>query len=93
VLRRVAHEAKASEVIWVALDLLILLSAGGVIAGEVEIAEGSTRLGHHLLQLFLLFLVPEAVLPLIIALAVVIPLGVVVLLGGIKLLPLGTVGD
>jgi hypothetical protein len=43
---------------------------GGVIAGEVKVDEGSTRLGYHLLKLLLL-LVPEEVLLLIITLAVV----------------------
>jgi hypothetical protein len=47
-------------------------------------------LGHHLLELFL---VPGAVLLLVIALVVVIPLDVVVLIGGVKLLPLGAVDD
>jgi hypothetical protein len=66
--------------------------AGGVIAGEVEDAEGCTRLGHHLLELLLL--VPEAVLLLALALvAGVVPVVVVVLIGGVELLPLGTVGD
>jgi hypothetical protein len=51
-------------------------------------------LGHHLLELFLLGVVPEVVLLLVIALAVVVPLGVVVLVGeGVELLPLGAVGD
>jgi hypothetical protein len=50
-------------------------------------------LGHHLLELLLL-VVPEAVLLPIIALAVVVPLDVVILVGGgVKLLPLGVVGD
>jgi hypothetical protein len=84
--RRLAHEAKAGEVARLALGPLILLGARGVITGEVEIAEGYTRSGHHLLKLLLL-LIPEAVLILIIALAVV------VLIGGGKLLPLGAVGD
>jgi hypothetical protein len=43
------HEAKADEVVCLALGPLILLEAGGVITGEVEVAEGCTRLGHHLL--------------------------------------------
>jgi hypothetical protein len=74
------------------LVLHILLGARGVIAGEVEVAKGGTRSRHHLLELLLL--VPEAVLLLVVALAVVVPLGVVVLVGGgVKLLPLGTVGD
>jgi hypothetical protein len=74
------------------LGSLILLKVGGVITGEVEVAEGDTLSGHHLLELVLL--VPEAVLLLVVALAVVIPLGVVVLVGGgVKLLPLGLVGD
>jgi hypothetical protein len=91
--RRLAHEAKVGEVARLALGRLILLGAGGVIAGEVEVAEGCTRSGHHLLELLLL-LVPEAVFLLVVALAVVIPLGVVVLVGGgVKLLPLGAIGD
>jgi hypothetical protein len=90
---RLAHEAKAGEVIWLVLDLLILLWAGGVIAEEVKVAEGSTRLGHHLLELLLL-VVLKAVLLLIVTLAVVVPLGVVVLVGGgVELLPLGAVSD
>jgi hypothetical protein len=47
-------------------------------------------LGHHLLELFL---VPGAVLLLVIALAVVVPFDVVVLIGGVKRLPLGAVDD
>jgi hypothetical protein len=90
--RQLAHEAKAGEVVRLALGPLILLGAGGVIAGEVEVTEGDTRSGHHLLELLLL-LVPEAVLLLVVALAIVIPLGVVVLVGGVELLPLGTVSD
>jgi hypothetical protein len=90
--RRLAHEAKAGEVICLALGPLILLRTGGVIVGEVKVAEGCTRLGHHLLELLLL--VPEAVLLLVMALVVVIPLGVVILVGGgVELLPLGAVGD
>jgi hypothetical protein len=73
------------------LGPLILLRAGGVITGEVEVIEGCTHSGHHLLELLL---VPEVVLILIVALAVVVPLGVVVLIeGGVKLLPLGAIGD
>jgi hypothetical protein len=90
--RQLAHDAKASEVACLALGPLILLRDGGVIAGEVEIAEGSTRSGHHLLE-FLLLLVPEAVL-LVVTFVVVIPLGVVILVGGgVELLPLGAVND
>jgi hypothetical protein len=91
--RRLAHEAKVGEVTWLAFELLIVLWARGVIAGEVEVTEGSTHSGHHLLELLLL-LVPEAVLLLVVALAVVISLGVVILVGGgVKLLPLGAVDD
>jgi hypothetical protein len=50
-------------------------------------------MGHDLLKLLLLLLVPEVVLLLVIALAVVIPLGVVKLVGGVELLPLRAVGD
>jgi hypothetical protein len=88
--RRLAHEAKASEVACLAFGPLILLRAGGVIAGEVEVAEGGTLSGHHLLKL----LVPEAVLLLAIALVAGIILVVVfVLVGGVELLPLGAVDD
>jgi hypothetical protein len=88
--RRLAHEAKAGEVTRLALGTLIFLRAG-----EVEVAEGYTRLRHHLLELlFLLLLVPEAVLLLALTLvAGVILVVVVVLVGGVKLLPLGAVGN
>jgi uncharacterized membrane protein YoaK (UPF0700 family) len=90
--RRLAHEAKAGEVACLTLGPLILLGAGGVITGEVEVAESYTCSGHHLLELLLL--VPEAVLLLAIALvAGVIPVVIVVLVGGVELLPLGAVGD
>jgi hypothetical protein len=82
---RLAHEAKASEVAWHALDLLILLWAEGVIAGKVKVIEGSTLSRHHLLELLI---VPEAVLFFIVALAVV-----VLVRGGVELLPLGAVSD
>jgi hypothetical protein len=91
---RLAHEAKASKVACLELGLLILLWAGGVIAGEVEVTEGSTRLRHHLLKLHLLLLILEAVLLLTLALvAGVVPVVVVVLIEGVELLPLGAVGD
>jgi hypothetical protein len=91
--RQLAHEAKAGEVPHLALGPLILLRAGGVIAGEVEVAKGGTRLGRHILEL-LLFLVPEAVLLLVLALVTrVVLVVVVVLVGGVELLPLGVVGD
>jgi hypothetical protein len=91
--RSFAHEAKADEVTRLVLGPLILLEAGGVIAGEVEVAKGGIHSGHHLLKLLLL-LVPEAVLLLVIALvARVVPVFVVVSVGGVKLLPLGAVGD
>jgi hypothetical protein len=92
--RRLAHEAKTGEVACLALGPLILLGARGVVAGEVEIAEGGTRSGHHLLELLLLLLIPKAVLLLALALvAEVVPVVVVVLVGGVKLLPLRAVGD
>jgi hypothetical protein len=92
--RRLAHEAKAGEVARLAFGPLILLGAGGVVAGEVEVTEGGTRSGHHLLELLLLLLVPEAVLLLALALvAGVVLVVVVVLVGGVDLLPLGAVGD
>jgi hypothetical protein len=86
--RRLAQEAKAGEVTRLALGPLILLGAG-----EVEVAEGGTHSGHHLLELLLL-LFPEAVLlPALTLVAGVIPIVVIVLVGGVKLLPLGAVGD
>jgi hypothetical protein len=91
--QRLTHEAKTSEVTRLALGPLILLGAGGVIVGEVEVAEGGTRSGHHLLQLLLLLLVPEAVLLALALVAGVVPVVVVVLVGGVGLLPLGAVGD
>jgi hypothetical protein len=90
---RLTHEAKSGEVAWLTLDLLILLWAGGIVIGEVKVAEGSTRLGHHLLKLLLL-LIPEVILLFVIALTVVVLLCVVILVeGGVELLPLGAVGD
>jgi hypothetical protein len=94
--QRKTHEAKANEVTYLELGPLILLWAIGVVAGEVEVAEGGTRSGHHLLKLLLilLLLVPELVLLLVVALTVVIPLGVVILVaGGVELLPLRAVSD
>jgi hypothetical protein len=88
--RRLAHEAKAGEVARLAFGPLILLGAGGV-----EVDEGYTCSGHHLLELLLL-LVPEAVLLLTLALVsgvILVVVVVVVLVGGVKLLPLGAVGD
>jgi hypothetical protein len=91
--QRLAHEAKAGEVARLALGPLILLGARGVVAGEVEVVEDSTRSGHHLLELLLL-IVPGVVLLLVIALVIVVPLGVVVLVrGGVKVLPLEAIGD
>jgi hypothetical protein len=90
--RRLAHEAKAGEVTCLVLGPLILLRPGGVIAEEVEVTEGCTHSGHHLLELLLL-LVTEAVLLLVVALAIVVLLGVAILVGGVNLLPLGAVGD
>jgi hypothetical protein len=92
VLQRRAHEAKAVEVAWLALDLLIILWAGRVVIGDVEVAESSTCSGYHLLKLLLL-LISEVVLLVVVTLAVVISLGLVVLAGGVELLPLGAVGD
>jgi hypothetical protein len=91
--RRLAHGAKAGEVICLALGPLIHLRAGGVVAGEVEVAEGCTRSGHHLLELILLLLVPEVVLLAPALVTGVVPVVVVVLVGGVKLLPLGAVSD
>jgi hypothetical protein len=83
-----AHEAKAGEVVRLAFGPLILLGVGGVITGEVEVAEGGTRSGHHLLKLLLL--VSETVLLLVLTLvARVIMIVVVILVGGVELLPLG----
>jgi hypothetical protein len=82
-------EAKAGEVAHLALGPLILLGAGGVVAGEVEVTEGGTRSGQHLLELLFL-LVPEAVLLLTLTLvAGVVLVVIVVLVGGVELLPLG----
>jgi hypothetical protein len=92
VFRRFAHKAKASEVAFLGLDLLILVWAGGVITGEVKIAKGSTFSWHDLLELLLLVL--EAMLLLVVTLAGVVLLGVVKLVGGgVELLPLGADGD
>jgi hypothetical protein len=92
--QQLAHEAKAGEVAHLALGPLILLGAGGVIAGEVKVAEGSTRSRHHLLELLLLLLVPEVVLLLTLALvAGVVSVVVLVLVGGVELLPLRAVSD
>jgi hypothetical protein len=86
---RLAHEAKAGEVTYLALGLLILLWAG-----EVEVDEGYTRSRHHLLELLILLLIPEVVLLLApVLIAGVIPVIVVVLVGGVKLLPLRGVGN
>jgi hypothetical protein len=91
--RWLAHEAKAGEVACLALRALVPLWARGVITGEVKVAEGGTRSRHHLLELLIL-LIPEAVLLLALALVTrVVPVVVVVLVGGVKLLPLGAVGD
>jgi hypothetical protein len=74
------------------LGSLILLGAGGVITGEVEVAEGCTRSGYHLLKPLLLLLISKAVLLLSLALVTgVVPVIVVVLVGGVELLPLGAV--
>jgi hypothetical protein len=91
--RRFAHEVKAGEVVCLALGLLILLWAGGVITEKVKVTKGSTCLGHHLLKLLLLVL--KAVLLLALALvAGVVPVIVVVLVEwGVELLPIGIVGD
>jgi hypothetical protein len=94
--RRFAHEAKAGKVAFLALRLLILLWAGGVIVGEVEVAEGSTRSRHHLLELLPPpLLVIEAVLLLALTLvAGVVPVVIVVLVGGgVELLPFRAIGD
>jgi hypothetical protein len=89
--RRFAHDAKASEVAWLAFDLLILLWARWFIAGKVKVAKGSTCSRHHLLKLLL---VPQAVLLPVVILVIVVLFGVVILVGGgVGLLPLGAVGD
>jgi hypothetical protein len=91
--QRLAHKAKAGEVARLTLGPLILLGARGVIAGEVKVAEGSTRSRHHLLELLLL-LVPEVVLLLTLALvAGVVSVVVLVLVGGVELLPLRAVSN
>jgi hypothetical protein len=78
--------ARPGQVALLALDLLILL-----VTGEVQVTQGSTRSGCDLLELLLLLLAPEAVLLLIVALAVVVPLDVVILIRLVELLPLGVV--
>jgi hypothetical protein len=90
-----AHETKATEVAYLALGVLILFKAGGVIAREVEVTEDYTHSGHHLLKLLLLLLVLEAVLLLVRALVAEVVLVVVIILvgGGVELLPLRAVGD
>ncbi len=51
-------------------------------------------MGHDLLELLLVVVVPEAVLLFVVALAIVVLLDVVVLIrGGVELLPLGAFGD
>jgi hypothetical protein len=81
-----AHEAKVNKIVCLALGPLILLGAGGVIAGEVKVAKCGTRLGYYLLKL----LISEAVLLLALTLAAgVVPVVVVVPVGGVELLPLG----
>jgi hypothetical protein len=61
---------------------------------EVEVAQGSTRLRHDLLELLLfLLLVSEAVLLVVTLVAAVVSVGVVVLIRGVKLFPLGAVDD
>jgi hypothetical protein len=89
---RFAHEAKASEVTFLALGLLILFWARVIFTREVEVAQGSTRLGHDLLKLLHL-LVSETVLLAVALVTVVVPIGVVVLVRGVELLPLGAVDD
>jgi hypothetical protein len=43
--QRLALEVRADEVVRLALGPLILLRAGGVVAGEVKVTESYTRLG------------------------------------------------
>jgi hypothetical protein len=50
-------------------------------------------LGHNLLKILLLDVVSEAVLLVVVLVARVILVGVVILVGGVKLLPLGAIGD
>jgi hypothetical protein len=70
------------------------VGARGVVAGELEVAKGGTRSRHHLLELFLLLLVSEAVLLLALTLITgVVPVVVVVLVRGVKLLSLEAVDD
>jgi hypothetical protein len=87
---RLAHEAKAGEIVCLAFGLLILLWAG-----EVKVAEGSTHSGHHLLELLILLVVPKVVLLLTLALvAGVVSVVMVVLVGeGVEFLPLEAVDD
>jgi hypothetical protein len=85
--RRLAHKANAGEVVCLALGFLILLWAGGVVVGDIEVAEDSTCSGHHLLELLFLLFVSELVL--FLALTFVtgdVLFVVVVLVGGVELL-------
>jgi hypothetical protein len=51
-------------------------------------------LGHDLLELLLVVVVSEVVLLLVVTFVVVVVLvGVVVFVGGVKLLPIGAIGD
>jgi hypothetical protein len=61
------HAAQPGEVLFLALDLLILFSPRGVFTREVKVTQGSTHSRHDLLELLLL-LVSEAVLLLVVAL-------------------------
>jgi hypothetical protein len=54
--RRLAHQAKVGEVACLTLGPLILLGVGGVIVGEVEVAEGYTRSGIIFWNFFFLSL-------------------------------------
>jgi hypothetical protein len=81
------------EISLLALDLLILLWAGGVITWEVEVAQDSTRSGHDLLELLILLLISEVILLVVTLVAGVVLIVVVVLVGGVELLPLGPVND
>jgi hypothetical protein len=71
-----------------------LSSSSELEESSLEVTEDGTCLGHHLLKLLLLLLVPDAVLLLSLTLVTgVNPVVVVALVGGVKLLPLGAVGD
>jgi hypothetical protein len=91
---RFVHKAQTGEVFLVALDLVILFWARGVFTQEFKVTQGSTRLGHDLLELLILLLVSKAVLLLVVVfVAVIVLVGVLILVGWVELLSLWAVRD